>query len=170
MLGVLSVLLLLIPSLLLMAQVAQLAEVTVWTPRFAKEGARDPTIYCGTDERLYVAITYGGSYARRGGRPWERVGTSHRPHGLRALAAVAFAHKRAHPWQTVAFVTAQPGVSYQTLVTTLDTLRGPGCRLSSVEAGEAEPADCWLWHPIIQSMPPGAQPPTFRGPGPQGTT
>ncbi|MEM9460268.1 MAG: hypothetical protein AAGF11_39200 [Myxococcota bacterium] len=164
MLGVLSVLLLLIPSLLLMAQVTQLAEITISTPHFAKEGPRDPTIYCGRIQRLHIAITHGGLYARRGGRPWERVGTSRDPHDPRALAAVALAHKRAEPYQSTVFVTAQPDVPYKTLVATLDVLRGPGCHLSSLEAGETEPADCWLWHPIIQSMPPDAWPPSRTDP------
>lgn len=165
MLGVLSVLLLLIPSLLLLAQVTHYAEITVWTPRFGAEGEPSSTIYCRGPIPLHVAIAHGTFFTRRGGDPWERVGASSSPYDHRALAREVLAYKRAHPHETVAIVTAQSDVPYETLVAALDTVRGPDCRLSSVGHGEDAPAECLLWQPVIQPMTPDAQVPDFRGGG-----
>ncbi len=161
MLGVLSVLLLLIPSLLLMAQVTRYAQVTVSSPRDSSNGAPSHTIHCGRGPSFEVTITHDGFFTRDHGK-WTRVGPSIAGRDHQALAAVVREHKRAFPHQTVAIVSAESDIPYATLVETLDTVRGSGCELAGALSGESVPSDCLLWNPIIRDRVPNWHVPAFR--------
>ncbi len=167
MLGVLSVLLLLIPSLMLMAQVTRYAQITVFTPKFSKleEGPR--VISCGRGPPvLEVAIAHDGFYTRTGGMPWERVGAPIDGHDHDSLAAVVKDYKRSYPHETTAMVSAEADIHYETLVATLDTVRGRDCRLAeALTTGEDIPSECLLWQPQIRDHDVDLHAPAFRGGG-----
>ncbi len=161
MLGVLSVLLLLIPSLLMLGQLVRYTEIPIATPYFASEGPKDHVIHCGRGVSFHVAIAYDGYYVRRGYEQWHRVGS--RPgHDHRALTDAVLEHLRSFPHQSVAHITAQDDVPYQTLVATLDTVRGRDCQLAEALSGQGVPPECLLWRPIVEHVSPSDRVPEFR--------
>lgn len=163
MMGVMSVLMLLIPALILIGQVTRYSAIYVSTPRFsalAKE--HDHVISCGGPRQLHVAIADGVFYTRLDGEDWTLIGNPMQGYDHDALAEVARDYKGKHPHETVAYVSAEHDVRYETLVATMDTLRGPDCRLAGALQGEEVPEECLLWHPIIQDRVPNHHLPEAR--------
>ncbi|MCA9654200.1 MAG: hypothetical protein H6712_30375 [Myxococcales bacterium] len=148
MLGVLSVLLLLIPALMLMAHVTAYAQVAVNTPYYGGEQP-DHTIRCGRDRRFHVGIAQGAFFTRVSGEDWQRVSSS-AGYDREALTDAAWAFKREYPHATIAYVTAEADVDYQTLVAAIDAVRGPDCRLAAAQQGEEVPAECLLYDPVVE--------------------
>lgn len=162
-LGILSVLLVLVPALVLMAHVLEYAAIFVSTPLYGGDGPDDGVIRCGRDTELEIAIAYDGFFSRTSGEPaWQRIGASSAGHDHQALEARVREFKRSFPHQTVATITAESDVPYATVVATLDTVRGPSCRLAGAMVGEEIPEDCLLWQPIIKDRTPNHDTPDFR--------
>jgi len=162
-LGVLSVLMLLIPSLVMMAQVCRLTEIDVSPPLFSAEGKPDDVTCRLTGPRLHVAVAYDGFYTRIDHAPWRAVGSSRVLYDHDALTEEVREFKRVFPHETIAVVSAEPDVPFHELVATLDTVRGRDCRLAGLLAGEEFPAECLLWNPIVEAPAANAHRPADRG-------
>ena len=160
-LGILSVLLVLIPALLLMAHVTEYSAIHVSVPRYGGDQPNDGVRYCG-GPTLEVTITHDGFYTRMGGAPWRRAGARAGRYDHEALEAVVREYTRLFPHETVATISAEASIPYGTVVATLDTVRGPSCRLAGALAGEAIPEDCLLWQPILRDRAPNHDVPAFR--------
>ncbi len=154
MLGILSVLLLLIPSLLLLGQLTRYAQININTPLFSAGGSpNDGVIRCGRELTMHIAVGHDGFFVREGSNQWRRVGSPSGGHDHDALTAVLREHKRSWPGQSIAYVTAQDEVPLEMLVATLDTVRGRDCRLTEVWQGQGPPPECLLWRPILEHTP-----------------
>lgn len=161
-LGILSVLLVLVPALVLLAHVTDYTAIFVSTPLYGGEGPDDGMIRCGRDIQLEVAIADDGFFTRTWGNSWQRAGAPAAGHDHLALEAVVRDFKLSFPHQTVATITAEADVPYGLVVATLDTVRGPSCRLAGAMTGEEIPEDCLLWQPIIRDRTPNLDVPAFR--------
>jgi hypothetical protein len=152
--------LLLVPALLLMVHVTAHTAIDVSAPWWGGD-QRSDVIRCGGPQ-LEVAITHDGFFTRSPSARWQRVGAATAGRDHRALAATARAWKHDYPHETVALVSAEDDITYDTLVATLDTLRGPDCRLAGAMVGEAVPDTCILWQAIIRDRTSNLHVPAFR--------
>lgn len=150
-LPVLNIMFLLIPALLLAMEFASMASIDVAPPRMCASCETQPT---STAEvfKLTVEIRTDGFQAEvNGSASGEQIPLVDGKHDFAALAAAAKQMKLAHPATTDVTVKAESTVHLQTLVETLDTLRGDDCKLAGVRKGEDVPADCLFWQPTVAS-------------------
>lgn len=152
--------LLLVPALLLMAHVTAHTAIYVGTPRYGGDEPAD-TIYCG-GMPLEVAIGHDGFFTRDDSGRWQRIGTAAGGLDHRALGAFAREWKQHYPHESFATVSAEGEIPFGTLVATLDTLRGPDCRLAGVMAGEEVPDDCLLWQAAVRDRSENLEIPEHR--------
>lgn len=164
-LGILSVLLVLVPALVLMAHVTEYAAIHVSPPLWGGDAPHDGVIRCGATPPLEVAIADDGFFTRTEGQRWKRAGAPAAGHDHAALTEAVREHKRVFPHETVARISAEADVPYGTVVATLDTVRGPSCRLAGAFAGEEIPEDCLLWQAVIRDRTPNLDVPAHRGGG-----
>jgi biopolymer transport protein ExbD len=149
-LPVMNIMFLLIPALLVAMEFAAMSSVVVSPPDLCG-GCSDRT---ASKEPIHfkVEIREDGFKATAGGAelgaPIPLQGGAH---DFAALGDMTRTLKRSHPDEVRVTVTAESRVRMQTLVQTLDTLRGDGCRLAGVAVGEAPPPDCLFWQVNISS-------------------
>lgn len=147
-LPVMNIMFLLIPALLVAMEFASMASVSVKPPDLcggcsSKTAASEPV-------RFEVEIRTDGFKATADGATLgEPIPLKDGAHDFAALADRTRTLKHSHPDEARVTVTAESHVRMQTLVQTLDTLRGDGCRLAGVAAGEAPPAECLFWEVAI---------------------
>jgi len=155
---VLSVMFMLVPALLLAMQVASMAAINVHPPHYTTAVTGDP----GEDDELLfqVMVAEDGFYTTIAGA---RLGEGTPDIALRAgaptddlydygaLEARARDLKRQHPQASRVGLTAEGSVSLQTLVRTMDALRGRGCKLEMVHKGESPPDSCLFWDVVVES-------------------
>jgi biopolymer transport protein ExbD len=149
---VLSCMFLLIPALLLAMEVATMVAIHVTPPRFSSDPGA--TSHSKEDLALSVHVRSDGFATKIGtaGAAIEiplQAGT-HDYGGLEHWAAKI---KAAHPDITRVTVSAENDVVMQTLVETMDALRGRECRLAPAFRGEMIADECLLWHPVVSSGP-----------------
>lgn len=145
---VLGCMFLLVPALLLAMEVATMGSVTVSPPRIQASTGEDP----GHDPpfRFSVTVRNDGFLAKVGdARSTDDGGTEIRmrgaEHDFDSLERLAQWLKRHHRDESRVTVTAESDIPLQTLVRTIDTLRGRQCSL-------AEPGDeCLFWDVVIES-------------------
>jgi biopolymer transport protein ExbD len=148
---IMNVMLLMIPALLLAMEVAQMSSVVVSPPRFVDVPAGDPP----TREPLLLRVAIledGFSVKTAGAELGEGPGPTiplvdpNAEGALRydyaALEALARRLKQQHPEETVVTLGAEGSITMQTVVSTLDALRGRACSLRA-------PVDCMFFHPVI---------------------
>ncbi len=153
-LPVLNIMFLLIPALLLAMEFASMASIHTSPPRMCAN--------CSTEQtkirepfKLAVQIRSDGFEAKLNGTV---VGGAPIPlgpagdHDFAALTATAKELKRAYPQDTEVTISAESQVKLQTLVSTIDALRGEDCSLAtSQRLGEAPPETCLFWQTVIES-------------------
>jgi len=152
---VMSCMFLLIPALLLAMEVAPYAAVRVETPRFSDLTEGDPE-HSPERLRFRVHVREDGFTARYGSSP-ESERTIDIPlqgagdHDFDALELRARELKVLFPEDMRVTVSAEASIEYQTLVQSMDALRGSECSLGATLLGEREPEGCYFWSVIVQS-------------------
>lgn len=152
---VMSCMFLLIPALLLAMEVAPYAAVRVDSPRFSDlvdvDSEPEPELL-----RFRVHVREDGFTARYGSSP-ESERTIDIPlhgegdHDFDALEVRARELKALFPEDMQVTVSAEASIEYQTLVQSMDALRGSECSLGAALQGEREPEGCYFWSVTVQS-------------------
>lgn len=155
---VLSCMFLLIPALLLAMEVASMSSIHVRPPQFVPE----PSAQAPTDPqrvRFSVHIRADGFEAGADvdGAPGIRsipiasdaVGDD--PYDYEALRAHAREIKRLFPETSIVTLSAEGDIPLQTLVKTMDAVRGETCSLAEVHAGETPDDDCLFYQVVVSA-------------------
>jgi biopolymer transport protein ExbD len=147
---VLSCMFLLVPALLLAMEIASLAAITVSPPRFDSAPGRGPE---RPGMEFSVEVRSDGFLVERGrGGASEADGTTiamkGTEHDFEALEAVAVRVKQQHSDETRVTVTAESSVEFDTIVRTIDALRGRDCSLA--DAGAEPPDECLFWDVVVE--------------------
>jgi biopolymer transport protein ExbD len=146
-LPVMNIMLLMIPALLLAMEVARLSAIAVVPPRVGPaEKGEPPTT---PDMPLRVFVAEDGFMLAVGEAPAELIplADATAPAGqpasydFAALEARARTIKGAHPTGGL-HLDAEGSIPLQTVVATLDALRGSSCRLARLAPGEAPGPEC----------------------------
>ena len=129
---VLSCMFLLVPALLLAMEAANWASIPVHPPRSAAAGTPDETDV--EEPRLLKVQVREDGFALSLGRcescePEQVVGLQGED-GLDGLRSAALSIKDAYPGLDAVALSAEASITLQTLVETMDVLRGDGCSLS----------------------------------------
>lgn len=149
-LPVLNIMFLLIPALLLAMEFASMASIEVAPPRMC--ASCDNKLATEDPFRLTIEIRSDGFQAHvNGSASGEPIPLRDGTHDFAALAAAAKQLKFAHPDTHDVTVRAESAVRLQTLVETIDTLRGEDCKLAGMRSGEAAPAACMFWQTQVAS-------------------
>ena len=146
-LPIMNIMLLMIPALLLAMEVARLAAIAVVPPRVGPGVESDTTTPPEAPLRVFVAED--GFVVAVGEAPGERIPLANptaapgQPEGydFAALEARARRIKDVHPTGHLQ-LDAEGSIPLQTLVATMDSLRGSDCRLSELRADEAPGPEC----------------------------
>lgn len=151
-LPVLNIMFLLIPALLLAMEFASMASISVAPPRTCADCSTERTTV-REPFKLAVQIRADGFKTTVNGEPvGEDIPLREGGHDYAALTATAKQLKVAHPDDVEVTISAESEVRLQTLVHTMDALRGEDCSLgNSQRLGEAPPASCLFWQPVISS-------------------
>ncbi len=151
-LPVMNIMFLLIPALLVAMEFASMASVVVSPPNMCggcSAAAKPPS----EPIHFEVEIREDGFKATASGAMLgELIPLQNGAHDFAALAERTRTLKHTHPDEARVTVTAESRVHMQTLVQTLDTLRGDECRLAGVAKGEAPSAQCLFWQVTISSL------------------
>ncbi|MBA3549614.1 MAG: biopolymer transporter ExbD [Nannocystis sp.] len=151
-LPVMNIMFLLIPALLVAMEFASMASVVVTPPNMCS-GCTTKNTPPAEPLHFQVEIREDGFKATAGGAMLgELIPLQNGAHDFAALAERTRTLKHSHPDEARVTVTAEPRVHMQTLVQTLDTLRGDECRLAGVARGEAPSAQCLFWEASISSF------------------
>jgi biopolymer transport protein ExbD len=150
-LPVLSCMFLMIPALLVAMEVARMVAIHVTPPRFSPEpGAAPPS---KEDLALSVHVRTDGFATKIGQASASEIPLEAGGYDYGGLEHWAAQIKAAHPDITRVTISAENDVVMQTLVETMDALRGRDCRLAPAYRGEAVADECLLWHPVVSSSP-----------------
>jgi biopolymer transport protein ExbD len=148
---VLSCMFLLIPALLLAMEVATMVAIHVSPPRFTPNPGGDPPLR--EDLELSVHVRADGFATKVGAVAAEAIPLRAEGHDYAALEHWAAQLKAAHPDVSRVTVSAENDVVLQTLVATMDALRGRDCKLAPVHRGETADDTCHLWQAVVSSSP-----------------
>jgi hypothetical protein len=148
-----NVMLLMIPALLLAMEVAPMSAIFVSPPRFdALPGTSPPTrepllLRVGILEDGFRVETH-GSKVGEGDGPSIPLADPAREGAERydyaALQGLAQQLKAMYPEESTVTLAAEGSIPLQTVVATLDALRGPACAVR-------EPRACLFWQPVIDA-------------------
>ncbi len=158
-LPVMNIMFLLIPALLMAMEFASMAAIPVSPPQHAARG-EDPTIPPEKEMEVRVTVAsdgikvaatntaqFGISDARE--RPpvtVARTGDGDAGYDFEALTDLAASLKEISPETSKVIVSAEGDVHLQTLIYTMDALRGPSCSMA-----KGDPAGCLFWRPVIRA-------------------
>ncbi len=146
-LPIMNIMLLLVPALLLAMEVARMAAIAVVPPRVGPGvTGDDPT---PLDAPLRVFVAEDGFVVAVGEAPGERIPLAQpvttpgelAGYDFAALEARARRVRDVHPTGGL-HVDAEGSIPLQTLVATLDALRGSECQPSAIGPGEAPGPEC----------------------------
>ena|SRR5688572_3611205 len=147
---VLGCMFLMIPALLVAMEVATMASIRVTPPRFS----------CGPNAEaqakeidVSVHVRSDGFTTQLGGQALVDVPMREGMHDYAALEQWAEQIDNAHPEVAHVMISAERDVVLQTLVETMDALRGRDCSLAPIMHGEAAPEACHLWLPVVDASP-----------------
>jgi biopolymer transport protein ExbD len=171
-LPVMNVMFLLIPALLLAMEVARFAAVNVTPPKFAatadkekeKEDKDKPlNLKVFILEDGYRISAQGQQQGADAGKsadsskPTIPLATPGQPmddfnrYDYAKLEAEAKRYKSLFPHETVVTISAENTIPMQSLINTMDALRGTDCRLAKAMDGEKVPEECLFWHAIVEA-------------------
>ncbi|MCA9690100.1 MAG: biopolymer transporter ExbD [Nannocystaceae bacterium] len=165
---IMNIMFLMIPALLLAMEFASMAGINVSPPRFTDRSTTSDPPPAEPELNFQVTILSDGFKTTAAGNPMGegsgpsiplRVGDPDRfageladSHDYAALSAAARELKLSHPGESRVTITAEGDVPMQTLVRTIDALRGETCKLGKAQtAGERVPDDCMFWQPIVSA-------------------
>ncbi len=157
-LPIMNIMLLLIPALLLAMEVARMGAISISPPMHAKGGetekpprkpaqqlrvfvAEDGFVLSGTDnagEPLRIALTDDRK---------DLLDPSRYDYAALEQHAVRL---RAAQYEPIVRVDAEGSIPMSALVATLDALRGTGCRMAGLAAGEQPPPECLFWSVVME--------------------
>jgi len=157
-LPVMNIMFLLIPALLMAMEFASMAGIQVSAPEHwaSRETHVEPseemevTVTVAKDGitvKAVSAMLRQGLVEVREAPPSKvaRTGDGDGDYDFAALTALASQLKASSPETSTVILRAEGDVHLQTLVETMDALRGPGCSM----AGEG--AECLLWRPVLRA-------------------
>jgi biopolymer transport protein ExbD len=170
---IMNIMFLMIPALLLAMEVAKLASITVSPPKFAAQSEeKDQKKKDEKPLNLKIFIMDDGyrvsASGQQAGAEAGKSADSSRPtiplkkpgaptedydrYDYAALEAKASEYKRLFPHETIVTISAENGIPFQSVVATMDALRGSQCRLlTAVSNNEEVPEDCLFWQPIVEA-------------------
>jgi len=150
-LPIMNIMFLLIPALLLAMEFATMATIVVTPPNLCG-GCSERTSPPARPIDFKVEIrTDGFKPMTQGAGLGELIPLRDGAHDFAALGERTRELKRSYPDEIRVTVAAESEVHMQTLVQTLDALRGDQCRLAGVAKGELPPAECLFWQATIAS-------------------
>lgn len=171
-LPVMNVMFLLVPLLLQAMEYASMASVNVSPPRFSAARAEDKPDDAPKDKPLDLKVIVledgfrisadGQQDGAEAGKasdsgaptiPLARPGTpldDYARYDYAALEQRAKSYKELFPNETTVTVSAESNVPMQALIHTMDALAGRECKLARALKGEAIPANCYFWQPIVE--------------------
>lgn len=156
-LPVMNVMFLLIPALLLAMETASMAAISVNAPKICNTGpANNEPVEPTVDLKIRVAsdgfwLTTDRQHVGKQGMPTIARDVEG-DYDYALLEARARELKAQYPASDTVHVTAESDVPMQTLVRTMDALRGSDCKLSGMGPGEEAPTECLFWHPVVESL------------------
>ena len=150
---ILSCMFLLIPALLLGMEIARTTVVPVSPPRVSSSPGHPSDTGERFDFRVMVrgdgfATSYGATTRTETDIPLASDGEAH---DYEALTALAKSLKARVPDEVTVRLTAEGDVELQTLVETMDAVRGQECSLRPLMLGEQGSPDCLFWNVIVES-------------------
>lgn len=169
---VMNVMFLLIPALLLAMEVARFAAVNVTPPKFAaqadqkkeKEDKEKPlNLKVFIMEDGYRVSASGQQEGAEAGKaadsnkptiPLAKPGTpldDYERYNYEELEKKAAEYKSLFSHETVVTISAENSIPMQTLINTMDALRGSDCKLMLWKQGEEEPPECYFYHAIVEA-------------------
>ncbi len=143
---------LLIPALLLAMEVARHAAIPVSAPRTTPHTTRDDP--ADPDQPRFSVRIRGDGFSTAQGSVTPEVDiplVSADDHDYQQLETKAATLRAQHPDNYTVFLSAEGDVPLETVVKTMDALRGSNCSLGGVLAGERAGADCNFWNVVIES-------------------
>jgi len=170
---VMNVMFLLIPALLLAMEVARFAAINVSPPKFAaaseqkddkkkEEKPLNLKVFIMSDG--YRVSASGQQAGAEGGKaadstkptiPLAKPGADLKDfdrYDYAALEAKAKEFKRLYPKETVVTISAENDIPLQSIIGTMDALRGGECQLmNAVQGNEEVPEACLFWSPIVEA-------------------
>jgi biopolymer transport protein ExbD len=158
-LPVMNIMLLIIPALLLAMEIARMGAIEVQPPRIA-EGGREgvPPVAQRPELRVFIgedgyelAPSFGSAAVHRIelADASRGLGDPER-YDLLGLAAEATRLKALDVYDPQVRLDAEGSVPLQTVVATLDALRGADCQLGGVRRGEAVPDSCLFYSVVVE--------------------
>lgn len=170
---VMNIMFLLIPALLLAMEVARFASINVSPPKFAaKSEDKDEKKKDEKPLNLKVFIMEDGyrvsASGQQSGAEAGKSADSNKPtiplansgstlddferYDYAALETKVTELKRLFPHETVVTISAENSIPLQSLVKTMDALRGSNCKLGAAFANNEEvPPECLFWQPIVEA-------------------
>jgi biopolymer transport protein ExbD len=169
---VMNVMLLMIPALLLSMEVARLSGIMVSPPKFAATANEKQENKDQKPLNLKVFIMFDGYRVSASGQqegaeagksadssrptiPLAKPGTDlldYDRYDYAALEAESKRFKSLFPHETVVTISAENDIPMQSLVRTMDSLRGTDCKLlDAMSKGEDVPPECLFWQTIIEA-------------------
>lgn len=169
---VMNVMFLLIPALLLAMEVARFAAVNVTPPKFAaqadqkkekddKEKPLNLKVFIMEDGyRVSASGQQQGAEAGKSAdsnqptiqlaKPGSKLDDYDRYDYVK-LEAEAAKYKSLFPHESVVTISAENSIPMQSLINTMDALRGTECKLLKAMAGEEVPPECYFWQAIVEA-------------------
>lgn len=153
---ILSCMFLLIPALLLGMEIARTTVVPVSPPRVSSTPGHTSDTEERFDFRVMVrgdgfATSYGSQTRTETDIPMAPDAGGASEHDFEALTALAKSLKARVPKEVTVRLTAEGDVELQTLIETMDAVRGQDCSLRPIMLGEKGSNDCLFWNVIVES-------------------
>ena len=171
---VMNVMFLLIPALLLAMEVARFAAINVSPPKFAAASDQKEEDKKKDEKPLnlkvfimsdgYRVSAAGQQAGAEGGKsqdsntptiPLAKPGselTDFERYDYAALEAKAKEYKQLYSHETVVTISAENDIPLQSIINTMDALRGRDCQLMNAVSGNEEvPPECLFWSPIVEA-------------------
>ncbi len=147
---VLSCMFLMVHALLLAMEFASLASITVSPPTFTSEAGGD---HEPADVRLSVMVRSDGFLVARGrselgGPDATTIALDGAEHDFDALEQVVARVKQLYPEESRVTVSAESSIEFDTIVRTMDALRGRECSLA--DAAAEPPGECLFWDVVVE--------------------
>lgn len=150
-LPIMNIMFLLIPALLVAMEFAQMATIVVAPPNLCGGCSERSTPPARPIDFRVEIRTDGFKPMTDGAGLGELIPLRDGAHDFAALGERTRTLKQSHPDEVRVTVAAESEVKMQTLVQTIDTLRGDQCRLAGMAKGEGPSADCLFWQATIAS-------------------